>query len=60
MPTYEYECLLCQYKFEVFHTMSDDSPKKCPTCKEGFGKKLISAGAAGIVKGTETPCRGKR
>lgn len=60
MPHYDYLCGSCSSRFELFHSMSDDSPKKCPNCKSGYGEKLVSAGAAAIVKGTETPCRGKR
>lgn len=32
----------------------------CPSCGMSTLIKLISAGAAAIVKGTENPCRGRR
>ncbi|MEJ2354578.1 MAG: zinc ribbon domain-containing protein [candidate division WOR-3 bacterium] len=28
MPTYEYECLKCEYKFEEFQNMTDEPLKK--------------------------------
>lgn len=51
MPTYEYECLDCQLRFEEFQTMTEDAIKECPECK-GQVKRLISAGAGLLFKGT--------
>jgi len=60
MPTYEYECSNCKYKFDAFHAMSADPLKNCPECNLPKLVKLIGMGAAAIVKGTETPCKGGR
>lgn len=56
MPTYEYECDSCNYSFEAFHSMSSKPLKKCPQCQKNTLQKLISGGAAVIIKGTQTPC----
>ena len=50
MPTYEYECLKCEYRFEEFQKMSDEPVKICPKCK-GEVRKLISKGGSVIFKG---------
>ena len=51
MPTYEYECLKCQHRFEVFQRMSDPPRKRCPKCK-GKVRRLVGTGAGMIFKGT--------
>ncbi len=51
MPTYEYNCLKCFYKFEQFQNMSDKPLKKCPKCG-GKVERLIGAGGGFIFKGT--------
>ena len=51
MPTYEYQCKKCGYKFEEFQSMMDSPLKKCPECK-GKVKRLIGTGAGVIFKGT--------
>ncbi|MBL7131265.1 MAG: zinc ribbon domain-containing protein [Candidatus Omnitrophica bacterium] len=50
MPTYEYECEDCGYKFEKFQKMSDKPIKKCPKCAGGT-KRLIGKGIGVIFKG---------
>ena len=60
MPTYEYECEACGHGFEAFHAMSAEPLVECPECHEPKLVKLIGCGAAVIIKGTETPCRGNR
>jgi putative FmdB family regulatory protein len=50
MPTYEYECLTCEYRFEEFQKMSDEPVKTCPKCSEKV-RKLISTGGGLIFKG---------
>jgi putative FmdB family regulatory protein len=53
MPTYEYKCDHCGYKFEEFQKMNDAPIRKCPKCKKnGKVERLISAGAGFIFKGT--------
>ncbi|MBN1521484.1 MAG: zinc ribbon domain-containing protein [Candidatus Aureabacteria bacterium] len=51
MPTYEYQCLKCKKKFEVFQSIKDEPLKKHPRCG-GKVKRLISAGAGIIFKGS--------
>lgn len=46
MPTYEYECLECKTKFDVFQSMSDAPVDKCVKCN-GKVRKLF--GTAGII-----------
>lgn len=51
MPTYVYECRKCGHRFEVFHSMTDQKPRKCPRC----GRRAVrvpSAGGALIFKGS--------
>lgn len=52
MPTYEYECQSCGHKYELSQKMSDKPVKKCPKCGKKTGKRLISAGAGIIFKGS--------
>lgn len=51
MPTYEYKCLNCNLKFELFQKINDDPVTECPKCK-GKVKRLISGGAGPIFKGS--------
>ncbi len=51
MPTYDYVCDKCGYKFELLQKMSDKPIKVCPKCK-GKVSRLIGAGAGLIFKGT--------
>ncbi|HXS81964.1 MAG TPA: FmdB family zinc ribbon protein [Methylomirabilota bacterium] len=46
MPTYVYECEQ-GHRFELFHSMSDDSAKLCPEC--GAAAKRVPAGGAGFL-----------
>jgi len=50
MPTYEYKCKDCGYKFEQFQNMSDKPLKKCPHCG-GKVERLIGTGGGLIFKG---------
>jgi len=50
MPTYEYECTKCGYRFEKFQKMTDEPLKRCPKCK-GKVKRLIGLGGGVIYKG---------
>lgn len=49
MPTYEYECLECKNKFEVFQSMNDEPVKECVKCGKPVRKLFNSAGI--IFKG---------
>ncbi|MDR2576316.1 MAG: zinc ribbon domain-containing protein [Treponema sp.] len=51
MPTYEYECKKCSYRFEVFQSMSDEPVKKCPECGKEV-RRLVSGGVGVIFKGS--------
>ncbi len=60
MPTYDYMCNKCSYKFEVFHGMNDTNLICCPECNTDSLIKLISPGAGVIIRGTDNPCNGGR
>lgn len=51
MPTYDYKCLKCDKRFEIFQSMKDEPLKNCPDCG-GEIKRLIGSGAGTIFKGT--------
>jgi len=51
MPTYEYECTKCRYKFEKFQSMKDLPVRKCPKCRSKV-KRLLGRGAGIIFKGS--------
>lgn len=51
MPTYEYECVSCGYRFEKFQKMSDEPIKKCPKCGKNVNR-LIGTGIGVIFKGS--------
>ena len=51
MPTYEYKCQDCGYKFESFQGIKDEPLEKCPKCN-GKVQLLISGGAGIIFKGS--------
>jgi len=46
MPTYEYRCTK-GHTFELFHSIRDDKPKRCPKC--GARAKRVPAGGAGLL-----------
>lgn len=50
MPTYEYICLSCGYRFERFQGMSEHPLASCPEC-EGTVKRMITGGSGFIMKG---------
>ena len=50
MPTYEYECKVCNYKFEKFQMMTAGPIKKCPKCNSKV-RRLIGKGGGIIFKG---------
>jgi putative FmdB family regulatory protein len=51
MPTYEYECEVCDDTFEVYQSIKAEPIKKCPKCG-GHVRRLISAGVGVIFKGS--------
>jgi len=50
MPTYEYECLKCGHRFEIFQKISDAPLKTCPECHKAV-RRLIGAGSGIIFRG---------
>lgn len=51
MPTYDYKCNNCGYKFEYFQSINDNPLTKCPKCG-GEVKRLIGSGSRPIFKGS--------
>ena len=51
MPTYDYICSDCGYKFERFQSMSDEPIRVCPKCG-GIVHRIISGGTGLIFKGS--------
>jgi putative FmdB family regulatory protein len=49
MPTYEYECPHCGYRFDKFQGIKDRPILKCPRCGEKT-RRLIGTGAGVIFK----------
>lgn len=47
MPTYDYRCRKCGHRFELFHGIKDESPKRCPKCRSRAER--VPAGGAGIL-----------
>jgi putative FmdB family regulatory protein len=52
MPTYEYECDACGHRFDLFQKISDPPAKSCLSCGKKKVRRLISAGAGFIFKGS--------
>lgn len=51
MPTYEYECNLCDHRFEQFQSIKDKPLMKCPKCG-GKVERLLGTGAGLLFKGS--------
>lgn len=51
MPTYVYRCRKCKHRFELFHSISDESVKRCPRCKSK-AERVPAAGAGILFKGS--------
>lgn len=50
MPTYEYECQKCGYRFEKFQSITEEPLKRCPICRCQV-KRLLGTGSGIIFKG---------
>ncbi|MCK4526977.1 zinc ribbon domain-containing protein [candidate division WOR-3 bacterium] len=50
MPTYEYECMECGYRFEEVQGIKDEPLKECPKCG-GMIRRLIGTGVGVLFKG---------
>jgi putative FmdB family regulatory protein len=51
MPTYEYKCDACGFRFERFQPITAKPIRKGPHCGKSKVKRLISAGGGMIFKG---------
>lgn len=51
MPTYEYKCESCGYKFEQFQSITSKPTRKCPKCNKTSVRRLVGVGAGVIFKG---------
>lgn len=51
MPTYEYQCEECRYRFEKIQPISASPLTECPECR-GKVIRLIGRGSAVIFKGS--------
>jgi len=56
VPTYDYKCDDCGYKFEQFQSMSSESFKTCPECEQESLRRLIGKGGGVIFKGSGFYC----
>jgi putative FmdB family regulatory protein len=52
MPTYEYKCDACGEEFEKFQSIMAPPIKTCPKCHKNKVRRLISAGAGIVFKGS--------
>jgi putative FmdB family regulatory protein len=50
MPTYDYQCTGCGYRFEMFQGMLEKKLTTCPRC-QGALERLIGPGAGIVFKG---------
>jgi putative FmdB family regulatory protein len=55
VPTYEYECPECKFRFEEFERMTASTEKDCPSCG-ATAHRLISGGGGIIFKGEGFHC----
>jgi putative FmdB family regulatory protein len=51
MPNYDYKCLSCNNRFEVFQSIKDEPLTECSSCG-GKVKRIIGAGAGLIFNGS--------
>jgi putative FmdB family regulatory protein len=52
MPTYDYQCDGCNYRFEEFQYFNEEKLKTCPKCHADKLRRLFGTGAAVIFKGS--------
>ena len=49
MPVFEYRCIDCNNKFEIFHKSANHQDDVvCPNCKSSNNKKLLSSFSASM------------
>ena len=47
MPTYTYRCNKCGHRFDLFHGIKDETPRRCPRCRAKA--RRVPAGGAGLL-----------
>jgi len=52
MPTYQYRCSECGFELEAMQSMSDAPLTTCSNCGTEQLKRVISAGAGFVLKGS--------
>lgn len=52
MPTYDYKCKRCGFRFEAFQSILAEPIRNCPRCQEGIVERLITGGGGLIFKGS--------
>ena len=52
MPTYQYECEVCGYSFEILQSITEGKLRKCPKCGKFKLYRLIGTGGGIIFKGS--------
>ena len=52
MPTYDYACGSCDYRFEKFQSMSAEPLLDCPNCDRAELRRLIGGGVGIIFRGS--------
>ena len=51
MPTYEYQCRSCAYRFDAFQSITARPLLRCPHCRKKVDR-LIGAGGGFLFKGS--------
>lgn len=51
MPTYDYRCRKCGHRYELFHRITDETPKRCPRCR-GRAERVPAGGGGLLFKGS--------
>jgi len=52
MPTYDYVCGSCGHQFERFQSITAEPIRECPKCEKRSVRRVITAGAGVIFKGS--------
>ena len=52
MPTYDYVCKSCEHQFERFQSITAEPIRECPKCEKRSVRRVITAGAGVIFKGS--------
>ena len=50
VPTYGYECKVCEHRFETLQKITDEPLKECPKCKGEVARMLFPVGI--VFKGS--------